>query len=383
VTKTTVLILVLLLAAAGAALAFLWPFPNGNVLQLPGIVEIQEVRLGSKIGGRVARVMAAEGQIVSRGQELVAFEAPELENQRKQLLAQLDAAKAERDRIMNGARPEEKRAAVAAAAAAEARFRKLDAGWREEEKRWVASELEAAEAEMKQALDDSVRLGDLYRTRSASRAEYDAALAARDRARGHLNAARAKHEMYTKGSRPEEKAEAYEEWQRILAKAEELTSGSREEDKRLAQAKVAQTEAKLQEVDINLKETVVHVPDAAQFSKAIVEVLAVRPGDVVPAGQPVVRMLSADDLWVKIFVPETKLGLITLGKQVDVTIDSYPGKMFKGVVIQRSSISEFTPRNVQSVDERRHQVFGVKIRVDDPQGVFSAGMAANVTIPLE
>jgi len=68
---------------------------------------------------------------------------------------------------------------------------------------------------------------------------------------------------------------------------------------------------------------------------------------------------------------------------VEVTIDSYPGRVFYGKVFQRSSISEFTPRNVQSVDERRHQVFGVKIRIEDPQGVFSAGMAAEVKIRLE
>jgi hypothetical protein len=74
---------------------------------------------------------------------------------------------------------------------------------------------------------------------------------------------------------------------------------------------------------------------------------------------------------------------VTLGKEVEVTIDSHAGKRFKGVVMQRSNISEFTPRNVQSVDERRHQVFGVKIRVDDTQGVLNAGMAAEVTIPLD
>ena len=105
-------------------------------------------------------------------------------------------------------------------------------------------------------------------------------------------------------------------------------------------------------------------------------------GDVVPANQPIIRVLRTDDLWVKIFVPETQYGLVTLNKEVDVTVDSHPGMKLKGVVIQRSNISEFTPRNVQSIDERRHQVFGVKIRVDDPQGVLNAGMAAEVSIPL-
>ena len=78
------------------------------------------------------------------------------------------------------------------------------------------------------------------------------------------------------------------------------------------------------------------------------------------------------------------LGAFRHGKHVvDVTVDSHPGKKLKGVVKQRSNISEFTPRNVQSVDERRLQVFGVKILVEDAQGVLNAGMAAEVTIPLE
>jgi HlyD family secretion protein len=110
--------------------------------------------------------------------------------------------------------------------------------------------------------------------------------------------------------------------------------------------------------------------------------VSVRPGDLVQANQPILRVLRADDLWVKVFVPETKLGLIPLNKEVEVRIDSFPDKRLHGVVIQKASISEFTPRNVQSVDERRYQVFAVKVRVDDPQGVLNAGMAAEVTIPL-
>jgi HlyD family secretion protein len=382
VNKRMLLIGVLLLAAVAAGLGFFWPFGDGRVLRLPGIVEIQEVRLGSKVGGRVAKVLAAEGDRVRPGQALVEFEVPELENQRHQLRAQRDAVKAERDRIVYGPRQEEKDAADAAAAAAEARAAKMEAGWREEEKRAARSDLEAADAELTQALDDLTRVADLYRTKSVARAEYDAALATRDRARGRVNAAKARHDMYILGQRQEDKDEARAEWRRFKAKADELHKGSRPEDIVLAEAKLVEAEAKLQKVEIDLKEAIVAAPRAPQFEQAVVEVMAVRPGDLVAPNQPVVRILCANDLWVKIFVPETKLGLVTLEQQVEVTIDSHPGKVFRGEVIQRASISEFTPRNVQSVDERRHQVFGVKIRVDDPQGVFSAGMAAEVRIPL-
>jgi len=383
VNKSTALIGLLLLVAAVVGVGLFLPFHNGNMLQLPGIVEIQEVRLGSKIGGRVAEVLVAEGAMVTRKQKLVVLDAPELENLREQLKARVQAAEAEVQRTDYGARVEEKRGAQSAAAAAKARYDKMFKGWREEEKRWSRSEFEAADADLKQAIDDLARTSDLYRTRSVARSEYDAALAMRDRARGRANAAKARAEMHQIGNREEDVAEAMAEWQKAQAKADELNNGNREEDKVLARAKLAEIKAKLQETEINLKEAVVALPDAPQFTKAVVEVLAVRPGDIVAAGQPVVRMLCVQDLWVKIFVPETQFGHITLNKEVEVTIDSHPGKVFKGIVAQRASISEFTPRNVQSVDERRHQVFGVKIRVDDPQGVFSAGMAAQVKIRLE
>jgi multidrug resistance efflux pump len=83
---------------------------------------------------------------------------------------------------------------------------------------------------------------------------------------------------------------------------------------------------------------------------------------------------------VKVFVPATELGNIRTGQAVGVTVDSHPGRRFEGTVIHVASVSEFTPRNVQSPDERRHQVFAVKVRVADPDGVFKSGMAAEVTL---
>src|SRR5687767_2727586 len=119
---------VLLLAAVAAALGFFWPFGNGkNTLRLPGVVETQEVRLGSKVGGRVAEIGAREGDLVKPGQMLVRFEVPELEAQLLQAKARLAAAEAERDKAVTGARPEEKQAARAAAEASRARWERVKA----------------------------------------------------------------------------------------------------------------------------------------------------------------------------------------------------------------------------------------------------------------
>jgi HlyD family secretion protein len=367
----------LLLVALGAY----WPFAHGKLLVLPGIVEIQEVRLGSKLGGRVAKVLVEEGDEVKPGDKLVLFETPELEAQRAQLQAKLAAAEAEYQRAVAGPRVEEKLGGVAAEDSARAHYERLKDGWRKEEKVMAASELEAAQADLVQADKEVQRLGRLIDSGAASKSDYDIAVAARDRFRGHVNQARARVDMYRAGTRKEEIAEAYADWQKAKANREMLDNGTRSEDKLMARARADEIKARLDEIDANLREATVRIPP--ELGKARVEVIGVRAGDLVPPNQPVIRVLRTADLWVKVYVPETQLGLILINQKVDVQIDTRPGKHFQGVVKHRASISEFTPRNVQSADERRYQVFGVKILIEDPQGIVNAGMAAEVSIPLE
>src|SRR5437773_1236245 len=128
--RRAVILGVIVVAAVAAGLAFYWPFGNGaETLRLPGIVETQEIRLGSKIGGRVAEVKVREGDLVEAGQVLVRFEMPEMEAQRLQAQSRLEAAWAELNKAVYGPREEEKEAGLAAAKAAEARWKRLEAGW--------------------------------------------------------------------------------------------------------------------------------------------------------------------------------------------------------------------------------------------------------------
>jgi multidrug resistance efflux pump len=321
------LAVVLLLAAVAVTLGFFWPFGGrDHVLRLPGVVEIQEVRLGSKIAGRVAEVLVREGEIAKPGQLLVRFEAPELEAQRVQQQARVNMLKAEYDKAKNGPRPEEKEQA--------------------------RGDKAATEADLKQAREDFDRAVQMYQKGAMARADYDAARATRERALGRFDAARFRLAL--------------------------LEAGSREEEIRSAEAMLREAEGKLQEIEANLAEMQVRAPE-----RCLVEVVAVRKGDLVAPNFPILRVLRADDLWVKVYVPETDLGKVRLNQKVTVTNDAYPGRAFDGVIFFIANESEFTPRNVQSVDERRHQVFGIKVHVNDPASVFKAGMAAEVTIPLE
>jgi multidrug resistance efflux pump len=335
--KVVLTSIVLIVPLAGVLIAgaaefpglFRWPFHREPAtLHLPGVVETQEVRLGSKIAGRVAEVYVKEGQLVDTGDKLVLFAEPELKAQLGQQEAKVQAAQAEWEKAWNGPRPEDIRVGE--------------------------SDLRSAEADEKLAEQNFARTELLYQRGggAATRQEYDQALASLRSAQARRATARAKLDL--------------------------LHAGTRQEEIAAADARLMEARAKLDEIKANLAEALVSAPEPC-----VIEVLGVRKGDLVQPNQPILRVLRAVDLWVKVYVPETELGKIRRGQEVEVTIDAYPGERFPGIVEQIASISEFTPRNVQSADEREHQVFGVKVRVNNERGIFKSGMAAEVWLPLQ
>jgi multidrug resistance efflux pump len=287
-------------------------------------------------------------------------------------------AEAEHLKAINGPRREEKEAAKAAVLAARARLERLEKGNRDEEKRHAASEYNAALADEQLAREEHDRAARLRRVGASSGTDYDTSRATLLRMRGRLAAAKAKHDLIQAGFRVEDVQEARAELRRLEAQSQLLENGTRPEEIAGAAARLAEAKARLAELNANLAEAVVRAAEPC-----VVEIVGVRKGDLVLANQPVLRVLRKADLWVKTYVPETDLGKVRLGQVVEVTIDSYPGKRFAGKVIQIGSESEFTPRNVQTVDERRHQMFGIRVQIADSQGVFKSGMAAEVHLPVE
>ena len=160
--------------------------------------------------------------------------------------------------------------------------------------------------------------------------------------------------------------------------AERAQSSANTQDKNLAAAKmrVAQARAQLADIDAQLAEMQVVAP-----ADSILEVLSVKVGDVLPANREAATLLLTGHLWVRVYVPESWLGLIKLGENVRVRVDSFPGKDFEGVVEQINRQAEFTPRNVQTVADRIKQVFGVKVRLPADDDRLRAGMAADVYFP--
>ncbi len=369
-------VVVVAAGAAGAGYYFRLQRPRSE-LWMPGTVETQDVRLSSRVGGRVSKVFVKEGQTVEAGAEILQLDMPELDTQRKQLEAQLAAAKALLAKAEKGPRDEEIAAAKADVAAAEARLARMRKGYRTEEKEQARKEEEAIVVEMQNAYQELTRERTLLNKGATTIEAYETAVAKHNRLQAQAAAAAAKTKMMEAGYRPEEVAESEAALASFQAALDLLEAGTRQEDKDEAAAKVAQLEAQIDELDVKRRERTVYAPE-----KAVVEVIGVRPGDIAAPNAPLVKVLRADDLWVKAYISEVDLGHIALGKKVNVTIDTFPGKRFQGVVTFIASESEFTPRNVQTIDERRHQVFGFKVRVDDPQGVFKSGMAAEIFLPL-
>jgi multidrug resistance efflux pump len=370
---------VVLVAAAGAVAGYVLHFRESNPeLRLPGTVETQEVRLSSRVGGRVAKVLVNEAQIVEPGQTVVELEMPELDAQRANLVAEKDAAEAVLTRLRNGPREEEKAAAKAALEEATARLSRMQHGYRAEEIEQARQEVQALDADLQNAQQELSREQTLLTRGASTMQAYEAASARYQKLLAQVGAASAKAKMMESGYRVEEIAESKAEVARLQANYALLMAGTRREEIAEADAKVAQLKAKIDEIDVKRNERTVIAPE-----RAIVETLPVRPGDIVAPNQTVALVLRAGDLWVKAYISEIDLGRIRLGQKVQVTVDGYPGKRFDGVITYIASASEFTPRNVQTIDERRHQVFGLKVRVDDPQGVFKSGMAADVLVRLQ
>ena len=225
-----------------------------------------------------------------------------------------------------------------------AQLAEAEAGPRREELAAAKQEWEAAQAELRFAEADARRAQELFTNQTASAAERDRAVTRAEAQEKSVAAARSRYDLLLAGTRPET---------------------------------LAQLRAQLAELDTQLRELQLLSP-----TNCSLENLAVKVGDVLAPNQEAATLLLTDHLWVRVFGPETWLGRARTGDTANVRVDAYPGRAFRGVVEQVARAAEFTPRNVQTVEERVKQVFGVKVRLDTTDGSLRAGMSADVEFPV-
>jgi HlyD family secretion protein len=361
-SRKRILIMVLALAAvvAGTVFSASW-FRRDSALQGSGTVEARDIRVGSKIAGRIDKVFVREGDTVQPGQVLVTFEDTEL-------LASLQQSRASAQKAERGYRKEEIAEARGAAEAARAEYQQRKNGYRQEDIAAAQADFDRAKADEARTRLDSERYDALARKDLVSKQQRDTAEANWKMALAQQQSAQHKLDELRRGYRPEEIAAAEARYEQAAATLEKMQRGNRPEDVALAKAAYSYEQARFRESHV--------VAPAA----ATIEVLDVRPGDLVAPNTAIATLLERDQIYVRIYIPETEIGHVTLGQKAEVRVDSFPKTVFDGTIEQINQQAEFLPRNVQTREERVHQVFGVKVRIDDPSGRVRAGMAADVKL---
>ncbi|HEX5732391.1 MAG TPA: efflux RND transporter periplasmic adaptor subunit [Blastocatellia bacterium] len=372
---TIIVVVVLALVAMAAAWSYMRGRGSSDRLVLSGTIEADEIHVGSKIGGRIAEVLVREGQVVKQGQPIIRFESFDLDAKRADAVAAMDAAEANLQKMLVLSRPEEIAEARAQAEAARMTLELARNGPRKQEIDAARAEVDGANADYEVARLSLERIERLSASGVASQQDYDNARASFDRAAARREAARQRLDLLLAGTRREEVARAEREYQRAAARRALVERGARKEDIQAAQAQLNRARAALQQIDTQLSELEVKSP-----TDAFVEVFRLRPGDLINPNSPVATLVETDRLWVRVYVPEPEMGHLQLEKEVSVSVDTFPEERFTGRVEHIASRGEFTPRNVQTREERTHQVFAVRVRLADSAHRLRAGMAADVVV---
>lgn len=297
---------------------------EGERLEASGTVEATEADLGFDMPGRIAGVTVREGDRVAAGELLARLDAAELEAGRAAAAAGVDAARAVLAEMESGARREEVAQGEAAVRAA-------------------ARRLEDARQDLKRART-------LFEGGAISRQQLDKAITAEELAAAGLDQAREQLAVLRSGARAE----------RVAAQRASVES---------AEASVRQIEARLDRATIT-----------APFPGRVT-VKHREAGETVQPGQPVVTLMNPDDRWVQIYVREDRIGRVSIGQPARITSDSYPDREHRGEVTYIAGEAEFTPRNVQTQEERVKLVYAVRVRIlDDEAFVLKPGVPADVVL---
>ena len=318
--------LVILLAATAAGVWYLRGTQDDatSELRASGTVEATDADLGFQAAGRVREVRVAEGATVEEGSELARLDARERE-------AALDAAQAQ-------------------LAAAEARLEELSRGARPQE-------LATAEAAMRSA---ATQADEAARQLERAQILHDGGAISRQ----DLDQAETRVELARAGRDQAEQALAL------------VREGPRAEQVAVQRALVEQAEANVVRVSAALANTVVHAP-----FPGIVTVRHREPGEAVAPGMPVLTVLDPEDRWVRIYVPGDEIGRVRLGMPAEIVSDTYPDRAYPGEVVFIADEAEFTPRNVQTAEDRTRLVYAVRVRITrDPEFVLKPGIPADVTL---
>jgi len=313
--------------------------PPANEIRVSGHAEATDVRLASEVGGRILLMNVKEGDGLETGTLILRLDSREIELAVQRAKADVSQAEAQLRLLQAGTRREDIRQAEAQAQAAR-------------------DDVAAARAELAAAETDLQRFEALLQANAGSRKQRDDAATRRDVARERVEAA-------------ENRVRAADQ---LTAR---LRAGARPQEIESARARVAAANAQLATVEESLRDTTLESPVAGFVTEKLVEV-----GEVIAPGTPVMVITDLAHAWADVFVPEPAVPRIRLGQPATVFTDA-GGSGLSGTVAYISPKAEFTPRNVQTPEERTKLVYRIRISVDNKDGILKQGMPVEAVIPLQ
>jgi HlyD family secretion protein len=326
--------------ALGAALACACRDPGPvNRLRLSGHVEAIEVRVAPEVGGRLVDLRVDEGSRVAAGDVVARLDTADTELAIARTQAERDHADAQLRLLLAGARVEDVRQAEAQVSAAQA-------------------ELAAAQAELSSAKTDLGRFEELLQRNSGSRKQRDDAATrtevAEERVRGAEQRVRAARQTF-----------------------ERLKAGARAQEIDAARARLAAVDAQLATLRKAVADATVTAPAAGVVTGRLAE-----QGELLAPRTPIVVLTDLDHAWANVYVDEPMVPRLRLGQAATVHTDA-GGAGLPGTISYISPRAEFTPRNVQTAEERSKLVYRIKITVDNTQGVLKPGMPVEADVALQ
>jgi HlyD family secretion protein len=387
--------LLIIVPVAGILVAIaVWHFffasKNGTEsIVLSGNIDVTQVDLAFKIPGRLSRRLVEEGDNVASGQRVAVLDDTDQRLQLQKAIADVDYASAILAEFEAGSRPDEIRRARAVVEQARFNLNELQNGSRNQEIAEAEADLaramadeRTAESQLTLAKNDfsryeavfadggiSLQAFETYRTRLDSATNTAAAAASR------RQAAEQRLSLRREGSRKERIRQARSALTQAEAAYALVKAGPRQEAIDQARAKKQAAAAAQAVARQQLAETVLFAP----FDGVVLSTSA-EPGSYLNPGSPVLTIGDIANVWVRAFISETDLGRIRLNQQAEVTVDAYPDRSWKGRVSYISSAAEFTPRSVQTTEERTNLVYRVKIQLNNSEGVLKPGMPADAVI---
>jgi HlyD family secretion protein len=306
-----------------------------GAVRASGYVEATEVRVAPEVGGRVLEVLVAEGDRVAAGAVIARLDTADTELALRKAEAERDQAVAQLRLLQAGARAEDVRQARAQAESAEA-------------------EVAASESELEAATADLARFDALLAANAGSRKQRDDAATRRNVAAARVNAAR-------------ERARAAAE---AVAR---LRSGARPEELAAARARVSAVDAQLAALRKALRDAVLEAPVGGIVTSKLVDA-----GEIVAPATPIVVITDLDHAWANVYVEEPLVPRLKLGQTIPLVTDA--GDRLEGTITFISPRAEFTPRNVQTAEERSKLVYRIKVTTDNRNGVLKSGMPVEAEI---